>query len=60
MAAARLKADVEFEMFSALGVPYFCFHDADIRPEGSNFSKSIDNLNIIVDVFEPIKWSIRV
>jgi xylose isomerase len=52
MAAARLKADVAFEMFSALGVPYFCFHDADVRPEGSNFSESVDNLNAIVDVFE--------
>lgn len=52
MAAARLKADVAFEMFSALGVPYFCFHDADIRPEGDNFSESLANLNNIVDIFE--------
>jgi xylose isomerase len=52
MAAARLKADVAFEMFSALGVPYFCFHDADIRPEGGNFSESLANLNAIVDIFE--------
>ncbi len=52
MAAARLKADVAFEMFSALGVPYFCFHDGDVRPEGSNFSESAANLNAIVDVFE--------
>lgn len=52
MAAARLKADVAFEMFSALGVPYFCFHDADVRPEGSSFKESVANLNSIIDIFE--------
>ena len=51
MAAAKLKADVAFEMFDLLGVPYFCFHDADVRPEGSNFSENTDNLNEIVDYF---------
>ncbi|HBG97729.1 MAG TPA: xylose isomerase, partial [Rhodobacteraceae bacterium] len=29
MGRARLKADVAFEMFRLLGVPFFCFHDAD-------------------------------
>jgi len=52
MAAARLKADVAFEMFAALGVPYFCFHDGDVRPEGSSFSESLANLNAIADLFE--------
>ena len=52
MAAARLKADVAFEMFQALGLPFFCFHDADVRPEGSSYRESVANLNTIVDVFE--------
>ncbi|MDH3693272.1 MAG: xylose isomerase [Gammaproteobacteria bacterium] len=52
MEAARLKADVAFEMFSVLGVPYFCFHDADVRPEGLCFSESKNNLNVMVDIFE--------
>ena len=39
MEHAKLKADVAFEMFSLLGVPYFCFHDADVRPEGSDFCR---------------------
>lgn len=51
MEAAKLKADVAFEMFSTLGVPYFCFHDADVRPEGSNFQENTRNLDEIVDVF---------
>ncbi|MEM7256825.1 MAG: xylose isomerase [Pseudomonadota bacterium] len=52
MTNAKLKADIAFEMFSALGVPYFCFHDADVRPEGAGFKENTDNLNRIVDYFE--------
>ena len=48
---ARLKADVAFEMFQILGVPYFCFHDADVRPEGKTFAESTKNLEEIVDYF---------
>lgn len=52
MQAAKLKADVAFEMFTALGVPYFCFHDVDVRPEGDSFAENTKNLNEIVDYFE--------
>ena len=48
---ARLKADVAFEMFSLLGVPFYCFHDADVRPEGAGFAESRRNLEEIVDLF---------
>ncbi|QQA44374.1 xylose isomerase [Pelagovum pacificum] len=44
MELAKLKADVAFEMFSLLGAPYFCWHDADVRPEGATFAESRDNL----------------
>ncbi|QHA11673.1 xylose isomerase [Cereibacter sphaeroides] len=46
---AKLKADVAFEMFDILGAPFFCFHDADIRPEGATFAESKRNLEEIVD-----------
>ena len=49
MAMAKLKADVAFEMFDILGVPFYCFHDADVRPEGANFAESLKNLNEIAD-----------
>ena len=52
MEAAKLKADVAFEFFQLLGVPYYCFHDADVRPEGRNFVENTKNLNEIVDYFE--------
>ena len=50
MELARLKADVAFEMFSALGTPFYCFHDADVRPEGDTLRESIARLDAIGDV----------
>ena len=51
MGRAKVKADVAFEMFKILGAPYFCFHDADVRPEGATFAESRKNLEEIVDYF---------
>ncbi|WP_193176839.1 xylose isomerase [Oricola nitratireducens] len=51
MELAKLKADVAFEMFTALGSPFYCFHDADVRPEGANFAENTKNLEEIVDYF---------
>ncbi|WP_296419954.1 xylose isomerase, partial [Pseudooctadecabacter sp.] len=51
MDLARLKADVAFEMFEILNVPYFCFHDADVRPEGADFAENTARLEEIVDYF---------
>jgi len=51
MEADKLKADVAFEMFQILNVPYFCFHDADVRPEGNDFATNTRNLEEIVDYF---------
>ena len=48
---AKLKADVAFEMFDILGVPYYSFHDADVRPEGADFAENTRNLEAIVDYF---------
>ncbi|PZU24549.1 MAG: xylose isomerase [Shinella sp.] len=52
MNAAKLKADVAFEFFQLLGTPYYCFHDADVRPEGADFAENTRNLEAIVDIFE--------
>lgn len=49
MANARLKADVAFELFDILGQPYFCWHDADIRPEQESFADNLRTLNEITD-----------
>ena len=52
MKQAKLKADIAFEMFSILNIPYFCFHDHDVRPEGTGFKENTSNLNEMVDYFQ--------
>ncbi|CUH79490.1 Xylose isomerase [Tritonibacter multivorans] len=49
MGRAKMKADVAFEMFDILNAPYFCWHDADIRPEQGNFADNLNTLNEITD-----------
>ncbi len=52
MDLAKLKADTAFEMFRILGVPFFCFHDADIRPDGDNFAENTARLQEMTDYFQ--------
>jgi xylose isomerase len=51
MAMAKVKADAAFDLFDILGQPYFCWHDADIRPEGATFAESLRNFHEIIDYF---------
>lgn len=50
MAAARAKADAAFEFMEKLTVPFWCFHDRDIAPEGSSFAESCASLDAMVEV----------
>jgi len=52
MAAARQKLAAALEFFLKLGVPFFCFHDRDIAPEGRTFAESTANLHAIVEEAE--------
>lgn len=36
LALAKRKADVAFEFFHKLHVPFYCFHDVDVSPEGAS------------------------
>ena len=45
MTAAKAKTDAAFELFQVLGVPFYCFHDIDARPEGATFAESDRNLS---------------
>ena len=49
MAAARDKADAAFDLFRVLDLPFFCFHDRDIAPEGDTLSESLKNFHQIAD-----------
>lgn len=52
MQMALHKADVAFELFQVLGVPFFTFHDRDIAPEGRTLAESNDNVKRVAEVFE--------
>ena len=52
IAAAKQKMDAAFEFFTKLGVPFFCFHDVDVAPEGDTFAKSAKNLEQMVSYAE--------
>jgi xylose isomerase len=45
---AKDKLDAAFEFFTKLGVPFYCFHDRDIAPEGRTVAESERNLKELV------------
>lgn len=51
MAQARTRADVVFELFRLTDVPFFCFHDRDIAPEGATLAESNRNVRAIAEIF---------
>jgi xylose isomerase len=52
MQMAKQKADVAFEFFSKLNIPYYCFHDIDVAPEGDSINDYVNNFSAMVDVLE--------
>ena len=44
------KLENAFSFFDKLDIPYFCFHDVDIAPEGNNFSETEKIQKTIVDL----------
>ncbi|MBN1895800.1 xylose isomerase [bacterium] len=47
MQMARDKLDAAFEFITKLGIPFYCFHDRDIAPEGGDVRESWKNLEDI-------------
>ncbi len=50
LALAKSKADVAFEFFHKLNVPYYCFHDVDVSPEGTSLKEYLNNFAVMTDV----------
>ena len=44
---ALTRVDVAFEFMEKLGVPYYCFHDRDVSPEGANLAETNRNLDAV-------------
>jgi xylose isomerase len=49
MAGARERLAAAFEFFAKLGIPYYCFHDRDVAPEGASFAEFRANLDALAD-----------
>lgn len=52
MDLAKARVEAAFEFFEKLSVPYFCFHDVDIAPEGSTLRETNQNLDTIVTMIK--------
>ncbi len=48
MDLAIAKVDANFEFCEKLGVPFFCFHDRDIAPEGQTLSETNNRIDKVV------------
>ena len=48
MDLAKARVEASFEFYEKIGAPYFCFHDRDVAPEGSNLRETNRNLDEIV------------
>lgn len=46
---ALKRVDVAFEFISKLGVPFYCFHDRDVAPEGATLKESNANLDAVAE-----------
>jgi xylose isomerase len=44
---ALTRVDVAFEFMTKLGVPYYCFHDRDVAPEGATLRECNYNLDVV-------------
>jgi xylose isomerase len=47
---AKMKATAAFDFFSRLGVPFYCFHDRDVAPEGRSLAESNKFLDGMADI----------
>lgn len=52
MDIAKARVEAAFELFDKLNVPFFCFHDTDIAPEGNTLKESYANLDIIISMIK--------
>jgi xylose isomerase len=49
MTQCEQKVEAGFEFIKKMGVPYYCFHDKDVTPEGATLAESNKNLDHIAE-----------
>lgn len=52
MDKAKARVEAAFEFLDKTGIPFYCFHDIDIAPEGDSLREFYANIDTIVDLLE--------
>ncbi len=50
MENAKARLNAAFEFMTKMGLPFYCFHDRDMAPEGNSVIESEKNLKTMVDL----------
>ncbi|HBG00727.1 MAG TPA: xylose isomerase [Firmicutes bacterium] len=54
MEVARARVYAAFEFMEKMQIPFFCFHDVDVAPEGANLKETFKNLDEIVALIKEL------
>ncbi len=57
MDLAKARVEANFEFLEKIGVPFYCFHDRDIAPEGDTLQETNANLDVIVGMLKDLQKS---
>lgn len=47
---AKCSAEITFEFFYPLNMPYYCFHGVDVSPEGASAKEYLNNVAKMTEV----------
>jgi xylose isomerase len=54
MDIAKARAYASFEFMEKMQIPFFCFHDTDLAPEGSSLRETFRNVDQIVQIIKDL------
>ena len=54
MEAAKARAHAAFEFMDKMQIPYFCFHDVDVAPEGATLTETFNNLDKMAELLKEL------
>jgi len=54
---AKARVEANFEFMEKLNIPFYCFHDVDIAPEGATLQEFFKNLDVIVAMLKDYQKS---
>ena len=54
MEAAKARAHAALEFMEKMQIPYFCFHDVDVAPEGATLTETFNNLDKMAELLKEL------